>query len=101
MNDLSIDKLKNQFKFNSNPMRVNECITLEVIKRGHHTGTIKKMLHVPTLKVICVREEPLNSKESRMAIKDWISIWQNKLQANVHDQTSHFLTIYHEQFNYP
>jgi hypothetical protein len=58
MNDLSIDKLKNQFKFNTNQnnMRVNECITLDVIKRGHHTGTIKKMLHVTSLKVICVRE---------------------------------------------
>jgi hypothetical protein len=58
MNDLSIDKLKSQFKFGSDKnvmMRVSECITLEVIKRGHHTGTVKKMLHVPTLKVICVR----------------------------------------------
>lgn len=62
MNDISMDKLKYQFKFTNNPMRISECITLEVIKRGHHTGTIKKMLHVPTLKVICVREEPLNSK---------------------------------------
>lgn len=59
MNDLSIDKIKNQLKFGSsggqNVMRVSECITLELIKRGHHTGTVKKMLHVPTLKVICVR----------------------------------------------
>lgn len=55
MNDISIDKLKNQFKPVNNNIKINECITLEVIKRGHHTGTIKKMLHVPTLKLICVR----------------------------------------------
>lgn len=60
------------------------------------------MLHVPLLKVICVREEPLNSKESRMAIRDWINIWQNKLQANDKDNpNSNFLSIYGEQFNYP
>ena len=98
MNDLSIDKLKSQFKFGvmdkGNTMRVNECITLEVIKRGHHTGTVKKMLHVPHLKVICVREEPLNSKESRMAIRDWINIWQTKLQGSGNEQNSHFLAIY-------
>jgi hypothetical protein len=98
MNDLSIDKLKSQFKFGvtdkGNTMRVNECITLEVIKRGHHTGTVKKMLHVPQLKVICVREEPLNSKESRMAIRDWINIWQAKLQGSGSEQNSHFLSIY-------
>lgn len=44
-------------KKSSNPqIRINECITLDVIKRGHVTGTIKKMLHVPTLKLVCVRE---------------------------------------------
>lgn len=46
----------------SSLIKITDCITLEVIKRGHNTGTIKKMLHVPTLKLICVREEPLNSK---------------------------------------
>jgi len=37
-------------------IRINECITLDVIKRGHVTGTIKKMLHVPSLTLVCVRE---------------------------------------------
>jgi hypothetical protein len=45
------------FKKSSYPqIRINECITLDIIKRGHVTGTIKKMLHVPTLKLVCVRE---------------------------------------------
>jgi len=43
-------------KKNSTPtIRISECITLDVIKRGHNTGTIKKMLHVPTLQLFCVR----------------------------------------------
>lgn len=33
-----------------------------------------------------------------MAIKDWISTWQNKLQ---NTETQGFLSIYNEQFNYP
>lgn len=50
-------------------IKISECITLDVIKRGHNTGTIKKMLHVPTLKLMCVREEPTNTRESRNSIK--------------------------------
>lgn len=36
-----------------------------------------------------------------MAIRDWINIWQTKLQANANEQNSSFLAIYGEQFNYP
>jgi hypothetical protein len=39
-----------------------------------------------------------------MAIRDWMSIWQNKLQQNNapgNEQNSNFITIYGEQFNYP
>jgi hypothetical protein len=44
-----------------------------------------------------------------MAIKDWIHIWQNKLQSasgnansnSTENHASNFLTIYYEQFNYP
>lgn len=60
-------------------VRISECITLDVIKRGHNTGTIKKMLHVPTLQLVCVREEPTNTRESRNSIKEWVNFWQNKL----------------------
>ena len=42
--------------------KISECITLDVVKRGHNTGTIKKMLHVPTLKLMCVREEPTSTR---------------------------------------
>lgn len=56
-------------KANSFALRISDCITLEVIKRGHNTGTLKKMLHVPSLTLVCVREEPLNTKESRNSIK--------------------------------
>jgi hypothetical protein len=50
--DMSMDKVLLK---NKSLLKINECITLEVIKRGHNTGTVKKMLHVPTLQLICVR----------------------------------------------
>ncbi len=47
----------------SSPLiKISECITLDVIKRGHNTGTIKKMLHVPTFSLMCVREEPTGTR---------------------------------------
>ena len=64
-------------KKSNNPFfKISECITLDVVKRGHNTGTIKKMLHVPTLKLMCVREEPTSTRESRNSIKDWVNFWQ-------------------------
>ena len=36
-------------KSSSQSFKISDCITLKVIKRGHNTGTLKKMLHVPNL----------------------------------------------------
>jgi len=54
--DMTINKYKalSTRKVNSS-IKISDCITLEILKRGHHTGTIKKMLHVPTLKLFCIR----------------------------------------------
>jgi hypothetical protein len=38
---------------------------------------VKKMLHAPTLKVFAVKEEPINNKEVRKNIKEWVTYWQN------------------------
>lgn len=55
--DLSLNKYKTfSTKQPSSLIKITDCITLQVIKRGHNTGTIKKMLHVPTLKLFCVRQ---------------------------------------------
>lgn len=60
--DLSLEKFKIPPRFSHQNLKLNECVTLEVVKRGHNTGTVKKMLHVPSMRLACVREEPLNSK---------------------------------------
>jgi hypothetical protein len=48
-------------------------ITLSVFKST--SGTIKKMLHSPTLRIYCVKEVPLANRETRQILKEWITIW--------------------------
>lgn len=45
-------------------------ITLQVY--NSQSGTIKKMLHGPSLKIFCVKEVPLANREARRILKDWI-----------------------------
>ena len=49
-------------------------ITLSVYKST--SGTIKKMLHGPSLTIFCVKEVPLVNRESRQIIKEWIATWE-------------------------
>jgi hypothetical protein len=35
------------------------------------------MLHVPSLSIFALKEQPLSSKDSRMALKDWLSLLQS------------------------
>lgn len=71
--DLSMQKYKAfSTKQPESTIRITDCIALRVIKSGNNTGTIKKMLHVPTLKLFSVKEEPLNTKEQRLNIKSWL-----------------------------
>ena len=56
------------------PLRLDQMVTLAVFKST--TGTIKKMLHGPTLKIYCVKEVPLANRELRQILKEWITKWQ-------------------------
>lgn len=38
-------------------------ITLAVFKST--SGTVKKMLHAPTLRIYCIKEVPISSREMR------------------------------------
>jgi hypothetical protein len=68
-------------------------ITLSVYKST--SGTIKKMLHGPTLKIVCIKEVPLANRESRQIIKEWIAVWE---QICVSDQ---FMRIHETFWNSP
>jgi len=49
-------------------------VTLAVFKST--SGTNKKMLHAPSLKIFCLKEVPLTNLEMRQMLKDWIAKWE-------------------------
>ena len=51
-------------------------VTLAVFKSS--SGTIKKMLHAPTLKIFCVKEVPLTNLKTRQILKVWVEKWKAK-----------------------
>jgi serine/threonine protein kinase len=72
------------------PVKLEEMITLSILKGIRNTGSVKKMLHAPTLKLYAIKEIPLINREVHNVLKDWISIWQtaqgepNDLLCNVY-----------------
>ncbi len=48
-------------------------ITLGVFKST--SGTIKKMLHAPTLKMYAIKEVPIANVQVRQMLIDWIANW--------------------------
>ena len=55
-------------------------LTLAVFKST--SGTVKKMLHAPTLKIYCIKEVPIASREVRQMLKDWIGKWEHHCSGN-------------------
>ena len=51
-------------------VKLEEMITLAVLKSTQQSGTVKKMLHAPTLKLYNVKEVPLWSRDARKSIKE-------------------------------
>ena len=91
-------------------LKPNEMITLSVIRSSHETGTVKKLLHAPTLRLFAVKvfdimlceflmfikEVPLSTRETRINLKEWLSQWQN----NFENSKSH-VKVYATSFNSP
>lgn len=68
-------------------VRLEELVTLSILKGTGTSGPIKKMLHVPTLTIMALKEIPLQSRDTRMLLKDWISQWEqynNHLEGTCH-----------------
>ncbi|EGR30587.1 protein kinase domain protein [Ichthyophthirius multifiliis] len=56
-------------------------ITIGIMRYSNDSGTVKKMLHAPTLKLYALKEQPVCNKEVRKNLKDWTIFWQNKLHS--------------------
>lgn len=76
-------------------LKLEEMITLGVLK-GSKNSVVKKMLHAPTLKVYAVKEEPINNKEVRKNIKEWITYWQNQF-----NEQESYVKVYGTFWNQP
>jgi len=50
-------------------------VTLGVFKST--SGTIKKMLHAPTLKIYAVKEVPIANVQIRQMLNNWMVSWQH------------------------
>jgi hypothetical protein len=94
-NNNKINNINNKLLLNSK-IKLEEMITLNLIKGSGNSGAVKKMLHVPTLKTYIIKEEPIVNKEVRKNLMEWISFWQNKL----YDSESH-VKIYGSFWNQP
>ena len=63
--EISVEKLEkfsklqkenhNHRSLQSYPLKLNEMITINVVKSSHETGAVKRMLHAPTLKLYAVK----------------------------------------------
>ena len=49
-------------------------ITIGILRGSGRSGVIKKMLHVPTLKLYAVKEQPIIDRTMRKSLKDWLNI---------------------------
>lgn len=50
-------------------VKLEEMVSLAMIKGNSLSGPIKRMLHVPTFKIYCVKEVPIYSMETRNILK--------------------------------
>lgn len=79
------------------PVKLEEMITLSILKGTRNTGSVKKMLHAPSLKLYAIKEIPLINREIHKVLKDWISTWQA-----AQDQTNDLLcNVYGTFWNVP
>ena len=76
---------------------------MEIVKRSQNTGAVKKMLHVPTMKLYVIEEEPIATKESRNSIVEWIGQWQTKIcdVGAEHCDTNPFIKVYSNFWYFP
>lgn len=58
-------------------IKLEEMLTLSLLKNSRYSGAVKKMLHVPTLKLYAIKEEPVSTREIRQTLREWITLWQN------------------------
>lgn len=80
-------------------IKLQQMVSLGLIKSSGISGPIKKMLHVPTLTIYWVKEIPISSRDSRSQLKKWIIEWEQAL--TVSKGTNYLTNIYGAHWNTP
>jgi hypothetical protein len=72
-------KVVNKESLNTQVLQLNELITLRKVKTTHSQGTIKRMVHAPTLRIFDIEEEPISELKSveSIAMREWINNWRH------------------------
>ena len=78
--------------FEPSDIKLQDMISLALIKSNGISGPIKKMLHVPSFTIYCVKEIPISSRDARSQLKKYIMEWEKAL---ISDKGAQFLTGIH------
>ena len=80
-------------------IKLQQMVSFALIKSSNLSGPIKKMLHVPSFSIYCVKEIPISSREANSQLKKWIIKWESALQKS--DGQNHLATIHGTHWNSP
>ena len=79
-------------------VRLDQMVSLAMIKGNSRSGPIKKMFHVPSMTVYCVKEVPINSRETRNGLKRIIGGWETAVNG---ETNPHLTSILGTHWNSP
>jgi hypothetical protein len=57
-------------------IKLEEMITLSILKSSCNSGTVRKSLHAPTFKLYATKEIPVNTFSNRKRLLDTLKTWQ-------------------------
>lgn len=63
--------------------RLEDVVTLRVLANSPGSGVTRKVLHALTLKLLAVREVPVNTRQSRERLVEWLAKWQMLQRKNM------------------
>jgi serine/threonine protein kinase len=80
-------------------IKLQQMVSLALMKSSSVSGPIKKMLHVPTFSIYCVKEIPISSRDTRAQLKKWIIEWESALL--IPEGKNHLASIHGTHWNSP
>jgi hypothetical protein len=77
-------------------LKLNEMLTLSILKASCRSGIVKKSLHAPSLKLYASKEVPVSTFTTRQKLLDSIRAWQG-----IQSQARYLVEIYSSFWNTP